>query len=80
MGRSAPRDDMFNFDESLSVSAKRGDGDSGTVMYVIGGVVGLAVVVFIVFGVFHQLKARKRYKKTCTQLKASEKDNLKVEL
>ena len=52
---------MFNFDESLSVSAKRGDGDSGTVMYVIGGVVGLAVVVFIVFGVFHQLKARKRY-------------------
>ena len=60
MGRSAPRDDMFNFDHSLSMSAKQDDGDSGTVMYVIGGLVGLAVVGFIVFGVFHQLKTRKR--------------------
>ena len=60
MGRSVPKDDMFNFDDSLSMSAKRDDGDSGTVMYVIGGLVGLAVVVFIVFGVFYQLKARKR--------------------
>ena len=51
---------MFNFDESLSVSAKQG-GDGDTTLYVVGGVVGLALVAFIVFGMLFHLKARKRY-------------------
>ena len=53
---------MFNFNESLSVSAaKEADADGSTTLYVIGALVGLAVVAFIVFGIVYQLKARKRY-------------------
>lgn len=51
---------MFNFDESLSKSAKIDDADNGTVMHVIGGLVGVIFVVFLGFGIFHKLKAMKR--------------------
>ena len=55
---------MFNFNESLSATTRVSsdpDADGSTTLYVIGALVGLAVVAFIVFGILYQLKARKRY-------------------
>ena len=52
---------MFNFDESLTVTTRQDEAGSGSTPYIIGGLVGLAVVAFIILGVFYQLKARKRY-------------------
>ena len=58
---SGAKDDVFNFDESLSVTTRQDGAGSGSTLYIIGGLVGLAVVAFIILGVFYQLKARKRY-------------------